>query len=149
VNTVTTRLFLLSAAFTFFAAAVNTRSATFAGKMPEWKIFGSDTYAELGKAPDKAKNRQNPFENDPQASAAGQILFEDHCAECHGDDADGARKGPSLRISEVRAATPGTLFWVLTNGVVRKKMPAWSKLPEPQRWQLVKYIKSLDETKQK
>jgi len=36
-----------------------------------------------------------------------------------------------------------TLFWVLTNGVVRRGMPAWSKPPEPQRWQLVAYIKSL------
>jgi len=35
------------------------------------------------------------------------------------------------------------LFWLLTNGVVRRGMPVWSKLPEPQRWQLVSYIKSL------
>jgi hypothetical protein len=31
----------------------------------------------------------------------------------------------------------------LTNGVVRRGMPVWSKLPEPQRWQLVTYLKSL------
>jgi len=48
-----------------------------------------------------------------------------------------------LRAKEVQEATPGTLFWILSNGVVRKKMPVWSKLPEPQRWQLVSYIKSL------
>jgi mono/diheme cytochrome c family protein len=35
------------------------------------------------------------------------------------------------------------LFWILTNGVVRHGMPVWSKLPEPQRWQLVSYVKSL------
>lgn len=142
-----TRSFLLSAALIFLVAAANTHSGTFAMKAPGSNIFGSDTYAELEKAPEKAKNRQNPLENDPEAVAAGRILFQDHCAECHGDDADGARKGPSLRVSEVRAATPGTLFWVLTNGVVRKKMPAWSKLPEPQRWQVVKYLKSLDQSK--
>jgi mono/diheme cytochrome c family protein len=148
-NTAATRVLLLSVTLAFFLAAANTRPEAFAAKMPEWKIFGSDTYAELEKAPEKARNRHNPLENDPQASAAGQILFEDHCAECHGDDADGARKGPSLRVSEVRGATPGTLFWVLSNGVIRKKMPSWSKLPEPQRWQLVKYIKSLEQTKAK
>ncbi len=146
-KTASTRFFLLSAALIFVLAAANTRSAAFAAKMPTFNIGGSDTYAELEKAPEKAKNRPNPYENDPQAIAAGQILFEDHCAECHGDDANGARKGPSLRVSEVRAATPGTLYWLLTNGVVRKKMPAWSKLPEPQRWQLVKYLKSLDQSK--
>jgi hypothetical protein len=26
---------------------------------------------------------------------------------------------------------------------VRKGMPVWSRLPEPQRWQLVRYLKSL------
>ena len=104
--------------------------------------LGADTYAELRKAPEKAVNRANPLENDPEAVAAGKLLFEDHCAECHGDDAKGSRKAPSLRVSEVQNATPGTLFWLLTNGVVRKKMPAWSKLPEPQRWQLVRFLRA-------
>jgi mono/diheme cytochrome c family protein len=99
-------------------------------------------YAELQKAPEKARNRSNPLQNDPDAVAAGGILFEQHCAECHGDGAEGSRKGPSLRVPEVQTAPPGAIFWVLTNGVVRKKMPVWSKLPEPQRWQLVRFIKS-------
>jgi len=101
-------------------------------------------YAELQKAPEKARNRVNPLQNDPDAVAAGAILFQQHCAECHGDSAQGSRKAPSLRAPEVQNATPGTLFWLITNGVVRKKMPVWSKLPEAQRWQLVRYIQSLD-----
>ncbi len=105
--------------------------------------YDAATYAELQKAPEKARNRPNPLQNDPEAVAAGAILFEQHCAECHGKSAEGSRKAPSLRASEVQSATPGTLFWLVTNGVVRKKMPVWSKLPEPQRWQLVRYIKSL------
>jgi len=100
-------------------------------------------YAELQKAPKKAEERTNPLENDPDAVAAGAILFEQHCVECHGKSAEGSSKAPSLRAPEVQKATPGTLFWLLTNGVVRKKMPVWSKLPEPQRWQLVRYIKSI------
>lgn len=111
--------------------------------------IGSDTYAELAKAPEKAAVRQNPLENDPDAVAAGRLLFEDHCAECHGDDARGGRKGPSLRVSEVRNASPGTLFWLLTNGVLRKKMPTWSKLPEPQRWQLVRFLKATEAGQQR
>jgi len=58
--------------------------------------------------------------------------------------AEGGKKGPSLRSDPVQQATPGTLFWILTNGVVRRGMPVWSKLPEPQRWQLVSYLKSLN-----
>ena len=102
-------------------------------------------YGELAKAPEKASKRVNPLENDPEAIAAGRLLFEDHCAECHGDKAEGGKKGPNLRAPEVQNATPGTLFWLLTNGVVRKGMPVWSKLPEPQRWQVVRYLKSLGE----
>jgi mono/diheme cytochrome c family protein len=100
-------------------------------------------YAELQKAPDKARNRKNPLQNDLDAVAAGGIFFGQHCAECHGDAGQGGKKGPSLRVAEVQSATPGAIFWVLTNGVVRKGMPVWSKLPEPQRWQLVRYIQSL------
>ena len=57
--------------------------------------------------------------------------------------AQGGKKAPSLLAPEVQQATPGTLFWLLTNGVVRRGMPVWSKLPEPQRWQLVSFVKSL------
>jgi mono/diheme cytochrome c family protein len=105
--------------------------------------YDPSIYAELQKAPEKARNRVNPLQNDPDAVAAGSILFDQHCAECHGDTAQGGKKGPSLRVAEVQSATPGAIFWILTNGVVRKGMPVWSKLPEPQRWQLVRYIKSL------
>ena len=100
-------------------------------------------YAELAKAPPKAAARRNLLAADPDAVAAGGKLFAQHCAECHGDMADGGKKGPSLLAPEVRKATPGTLFWLLTNGVVRRGMPVWSKLPEPQRWQLVSFIKAL------
>lgn len=103
-------------------------------------------YAELAKVPAKAAARRNPLEHDPEVLLAGAKLYGLHCAECHGENGEGghgSKKGPSLRAPEVQQATPGSLFWVLTNGVVRKGMPVWSKLPEPQRWQLVSYIKSL------
>jgi mono/diheme cytochrome c family protein len=100
-------------------------------------------YAELAKPTEKARAKRNPFENDPDAVAAGRNLFEQHCAECHGNDAQGGKKAPSLRAPEVQNAAPGSVFWILTNGVVRRGMPVWSRLPEAQRWQLVTYIKSL------
>ena len=121
----------------FLAVAVRV-----AGEQKETK-GKADVYAALGKAPEKARHRLNPLENDPEAASAGRVLFLDHCAECHGENAEGAKKGPSLRAPEVQNAAPGTIFWILTNGVVRKGMPVWSRLPEPQRWQLVRYLKSL------
>jgi mono/diheme cytochrome c family protein len=103
----------------------------------------NSVYAELGKAPKKAAARRNPLESDPDAVAAGGKLFALHCAQCHGEMAQGGKKAPSLLAPEVQQTTPGTLFWLLTNGVVRRGMPVWSKLPEPQRWQLVSFVKSL------
>lgn len=103
-------------------------------------------YAELAKAPEKARLRPNPLEKDPDAVVAGQFLFENHCAECHGDAGVGSKRAPSLRAPEVQNATSGTLFWLITSGVTRKGMPVWSKLPEPQRWQIVRYVKSLRPT---
>lgn len=100
-------------------------------------------YAELAKAPQKARAKRNPLEKDVDAVVAGKNLFEQHCAECHGDAAQGSRRAPSLTATQVQGAEPGAIFWILTNGVVWRGMPVWSKLPEPQRWQLVSYIKSL------
>lgn len=107
------------------------------------ELKAESVYSEIGQAPEKARAKRNPLEKDPAAVAAGRILFEQRCVECHGDDAQGGKKGPSLRASEIQDAEPGAIFWILTNGVVRKGMPVWSKLPEPQRWQLVSFIKSL------
>jgi mono/diheme cytochrome c family protein len=123
-------------------AALSAVSLALANEQKNWNEK-ADVYAELGKAPEKARNRANPLENDPEAVAAGRLLFEDHCAECHGDNAEGGKRAPSLRAPEVQYATPGTIFWLITNGVVRRGMPVWSRLPEPQRWQLVRYLKSL------
>jgi len=117
-----------------------------AGGQKEKDAKAGGVYAELGKAPEKASGRANPLENDADAVAAGRLLFADHCAECHGENAEGGsgrKKGPSLRAAEVQNATPGAIFWLISNGVVRKGMPVWSRLPETQRWALVRFIKSL------
>ncbi|HET7108798.1 MAG TPA: cytochrome c [Candidatus Acidoferrum sp.] len=100
-------------------------------------------YSELDKAPAKYRAKANPMVKDKNAVAAGGVLFEEHCAECHGETALGTKKAPSLRVPQVQSAPPGSLFWILTNGIVRKGMPVWSKLPEPQRWQLISFIQSL------
>jgi mono/diheme cytochrome c family protein len=127
-------------------AALLMASVTFARqeKSPLYKYQGgASVYADLAKAPEKARVKRNPFENDPDAVAAGRNLFEQHCSECHGNTGEGSRKAPSLRVEEIQNAAPGAIFWIVTNGVVRRGMPVWSKIPEPQRWQLVSFIKSL------
>jgi mono/diheme cytochrome c family protein len=129
-------------ALSIMAALLGVSRALAQREKPNYKDDAL-VYAELARAPDKAKAKRNPFENDPQAVAGGQNLFEQHCMECHGSDGNGTKKAPSLQAGDVQKASPGAIFWILTNGVVRRGMPVWSKLPEPQRWQLVSFIKSL------
>ncbi len=107
------------------------------------KTDPTSVYSELGKAPSKYRTKANPMAKEKDAVAAGKVLFEEHCAECHGETALGTKKAPSLRANEVQEAPPGSIFWILTNGIVRRGMSVWSKLPEPQRWQLVTFIQSL------
>src|SRR4029077_12758345 len=127
----------------FFAAAMLVFASVIIAAQSNSSAKEASVYAEIARAPAKAGARHNPLEADPDAIAAGGKLFAQHCAECHGEMAEGGKKAPSLRVEQVQKATPGTIFWILTNGVVRHGMPVWSKLPEPQRWQIVRYLKSL------
>jgi mono/diheme cytochrome c family protein len=97
----------------------------------------------LKRVPEADRQRMNPMAGQPDAIAAGGRVFEDHCAKCHGEDASGRGKRPSLRSERVQHATDGEIFWLLRNGNLPKGMPTWATLPEPMRWQIIAYIKSL------
>jgi mono/diheme cytochrome c family protein len=97
----------------------------------------------ITKVPEKARTRQNPFDSESAAVAAGAKLFHQNCSSCHGSEATGQDKRPNLHSERVRAATPGELEWLLKNGSMKNGMPSWSRLPEQQRWQIVSFLKSL------
>jgi mono/diheme cytochrome c family protein len=100
----------------------------------------------LKKVPADFHSRTNPVANDADAIAGGKKLFDNNCAKCHGDDALGIGKRPSLRSERVqKEATEGDIAWLLKNGNLGKGMPNWSTIPEPSRWQIVAYVKSLGE----
>jgi mono/diheme cytochrome c family protein len=107
----------------------------------------SADYSQLAHVPDDALARVNPLEKDPGAVKAGRKLYARHCADCHGATGENGSKGPSLLVPEIQTASSGALLWVITNGNVRAGMPVWSKLPEPQRWQITTYLKSLGASK--
>jgi mono/diheme cytochrome c family protein len=131
------RLTLLTVLLTAFSCRVRAQGLD-ANAAREAK-----TYHALEVVPQKARAGSNPLESDPEAVRAGGKLFEEHCADCHGKKAEGGKKGAGLLKPQVAQASPGTLFWILSNGVLWRGMPDWSKLPEPQRWQLVAFLKSL------
>jgi len=77
---------------------------------------------------------------------AGGKLYAQHCASCHGANADGSGRAPSLHTASVQGMPDAALVQFLTDGDLPKGMPSWSRLPEERRWQLARYIKSLPVT---
>lgn len=95
------------------------------------------------KVPEKDRARENPYDSQAGAVAAGAKLFRQNCSSCHGSEAMGTDKRPNLHSDRIRNSTPGELEWLLKNGSMKNGMPSWSRLPEQQRWQIVSYLKSL------
>lgn len=93
--------------------------------------------------PAREQARTNPYAQDASAVAAGAVLYQRSCASCHGDDASGIGRHPNLHSERIHDASDGELFWLLTNGVLAHGMPSWSRLPEGERWQIVRYLHSL------
>lgn len=79
------------------------------------------------------------FSNDVKA---GGKLFTQHCAACHGVDAQGTTRAPSLQTPSVQGRPDDALVQFLTDGDLRKGMPSWSRLPVERRWQLARFLKS-------
>lgn len=106
--------------------------------------FATSNGAWLTNVPQRERERVNPYRDQPDALAAGRRIFLDHCAHCHGQDAEGTKKRPSLKSSRVQQeATDGDLHWLLVNGNRSQGMPSWIKLGDPQIWQVICYVKSL------
>ena len=97
------------------------------------------------QAPEGASAKRNPLAGRPELLAGGRKLFQKNCTECHGTNGQGMEKKHSadLQLPMVQTQSDGTLFWKITNGNAGKGMPAFSKLPEQQRWQLVLFIRTL------
>jgi len=96
-------------------------------------------------APPKAAAKRNPLEGDDRARRAGAKLFARECSACHGMNAESSEKAPSLRNADVRQAPDGALFWILENGSLHHGMPSFAHLPPSQRWQIITFLRSLNQ----
>ena len=94
--------------------------------------------------PAKDHARANPLAGSPDSVSAGELIYRDHCLQCHKENAAGdGHKKPALRSPRMRSATDGDIEWFLRQGDLGHGMPSWSNLPQPQRWQLVTYLRSI------
>ncbi len=113
-------------------------------------------YAGKGewKAPQWADTLKNPFKGDAKAIQAGQKIYGQLCAICHGnagkgDGVAGMALNPrpaDLTSEKVQSQSDGAIFWKITTG--RPPMASYkASLTDEQRWQLVNYIRTLAKRK--
>lgn len=94
-------------------------------------------------------SQANPFSwDDSEALTAGQVIYDQACAVCHGGDGSGALPGTSdLTDAEVSVAlreNSGEYLCVIAEG--RNSMPGWKEtLNEEQMWQVLIYMTSFGE----
>ena len=109
-------------------------------------LLGAATSSPWAKIPPKDHARTNPLASRPESVSAGALIYKEHCEQCHKADAIGdGHKKPSLRTDRIKSATDGDLEWFIRQGDLGKGMPSWSSLPQAQRWQLVAYLRSIQQ----
>jgi mono/diheme cytochrome c family protein len=111
-------------------------------------------------APREQRERPNPVAASDEAHKRGRLLYQRHCAMCHGDKGKG--DGPAARLHAERskrapqdltnakaqaAMSDGEIFWKITVGLTENGqivMPNFGEeIPkEEDRWKLVRYVRS-------
>jgi len=93
-------------------------------------------------------SQTNPFPwEDATAIAAGNAIYSQSCAVCHGADGSGALPGaPDLTTTETQAelrSTSGEFLCITAEG--RGAMPGWKEtLSVEQMWEVLTYISTFD-----
>ena len=98
-----------------------------------------------------AVNLQNPVAPSVEAIDAGRSIYRERCVACHGDRGRGDGPAgitldpkPADLVLHVPEHTDGELYYMVSVGMPGSAMPEWrSVLSEPQRWELVHYLRVL------
>jgi mono/diheme cytochrome c family protein len=101
-------------------------------------------------APAAQAQKTNPVKTDSASIAAGQKIYMQRCAKCHGESGKG--DGPDaveLKLhpakfsgSAIHDESDGALYWKISVG--KKGMPDFAKRLSPtDRWNVVNYLRTL------
>jgi len=91
----------------------------------------------------------NPAAPDLRSLANGRQQYETFCAVCHG--ATGLADGPVAKVflgvlplvGVVKARSDGHIYTTIRYG--RRRMPGYGRIPAQDRWDIVNYVRYLDE----
>ena len=95
-------------------------------------------------APASERVVKNPYAGQAEAVQAGKTVYTRNCGACHGIAGRGTGNVPPLARGPAQRATDGEIFWYVTRGDADNGMPSWAQLPEKQRWEVITYLKSLE-----
>ena len=108
---------------------------------------------EYGRTPlpatiDSMSGIPNPTPPDARSLNNGRIEFQINCAVCHGPLGHGdgpatrfGMAGINLTLDVTKNRTDGYIFGMIRNG--RGLMPSYNRIEEPDRWDIVNYVRSL------
>lgn len=108
-------------------------------------------------APESYSRMKNPLQATRNNLLAGQTLFlvdakPTPCQACHGMTGNGlgvVQMSPAPRnfacFETMKDVSDGQLFWIIQNGSLDTKMPAYKNLEEDQIWQLILYLRHFTE----
>jgi putative heme-binding domain-containing protein len=90
----------------------------------------------------------NPIQGDPAAIKEGASLFRANCSPCHGLNAGGGGRGPSLRSGLwIHGGSDAAIFRTISQGVAGTEMPA-NAFEDSETWALVAYLRSVSAASQ-
>ena len=107
------------------------------------------TGALFAQQPPVSDTVTNPLSASLTAVADGQRLYDGTCQTCHGPAGvgDPGRGGPALNTTGLKHGdADADLFRTIRQGVSGTQMPPYKGLRDEQVWQLVSYIRSLQNT---
>ncbi len=110
---------------------------------------------KIGFNPEQAKADRNPMSGEmtDEVLLTGQKYYETNCAVCHGYTGNGLgpvaekmpNKPPSLLSEKIRGWSDGQVYQVIAMGQGTMGSYA-SHIPQKYRWQVVNYIRHLQQT---
>ena len=109
------------------------------------------SYAPLPGTIDSMASLSNPHPVSDSSLANGRKYYQINCAVCHGDA--GAGDGPATKLGIpgislvtdiTKGRSDGYVFGMIRNG--RGLMPSYNRIEEPDRWDVVNYLRGLQGT---
>jgi len=119
------------------------------------RVTPADTIAVHGGEPPMSLEQatikmHNPLEPTPENLAKGKEQFTTYCAPCHGESGQGngpvahilARPPKNLVVGTSKDLPDGYIYGAIRDGVL--SMPSYAEeMPAEQRWQVVMYLRSM------